>query len=105
LKFVGIDLAWGEEKPSGVAIVGGGGTVERARADLWTNADICDFAGLASPEGAVVAIDAPLVVREYASAGPSSGSLRKYFGPATRRHTPPICPIRHSRRVDAFEHW
>jgi len=63
LKFVGIDLAWGEAKPSGVAIVDAGGTVERARADLWTNEQICEFANLNSKgEEAVVAIDAPLIV-------------------------------------------
>jgi predicted RNase H-like nuclease len=79
LKFVGIDLAWGEEKPSGVAIVDSGGTVERARADLWTNADICEFAGLASPEGAVVAIDAPLEVRNTSKCRPVERQLTEIF--------------------------
>jgi len=48
LKFVGIDLAWGEHKPSGAAIINEGGIIERARADLRTTEEICDFAGLAS---------------------------------------------------------
>ncbi|PYV75791.1 MAG: hypothetical protein DMG96_16085 [Acidobacteria bacterium] len=70
LKFVGIDLAWGEHKPSGAAIINENGIIDRARADLRTNEEICDFAGLASGNGAVIAIDAPLIVKNLTGQRP-----------------------------------
>ena len=81
MKFVGIDLAWGEHKPSGVAIINAGGLVDRAQADLQTNEEICDFAGLGSPDGAVVAIDAPLVVRNTGQCRPVERQLTEMFWP------------------------
>ncbi len=79
MKFVGIDLAWGENKPTGVAIINAAGTVERAQANLRTNDEICDFAGLDSPDGAVVAIDAPLVVRNTGQCRPVERQLTEIF--------------------------
>ena len=79
MKFVGIDLAWGENKPTGVAIINAAGTVERAQANLRTNEGICDFAGLDSPDGAVVAIDAPLVVRNTGQCRPVERQLTEIF--------------------------
>jgi len=80
LKFVGIDLAWGEHKPSGAAIINEGGIIERARADLRTTEEICDFAGLASGNGAVIAIDAPLIVKNATGQRPVEMQLTSIFG-------------------------
>jgi len=63
LKFVGIDLAWGENSPSGLAVIDHSGTVRRACANLATNDEICEFAEIEQGGGTVVTIDAPLIVR------------------------------------------
>ena len=80
MKFVGIDLAWGEHKPSGAAIINEGGIIERARADLRTTEEICDFAGLASGNEAVIAIDAPLIVKNLTGQRPVEIHLTSIFG-------------------------
>jgi predicted RNase H-like nuclease len=80
LKFVGIDLAWGEEKPSGVAVIDSEGVVQRADAKLLGNAEICQFAGLDSPEATVVAIDAPLIVQNTMGQRPVEVQLTSIFG-------------------------
>src|SRR5437870_1958972 len=52
-----------------------------AQADLQTNEEICDFARLGSPDGAVVAIDAPLVVRNTGQCRPVERQLTEMFWP------------------------
>jgi len=63
MKFVGIDLAWSDQNPSGVAVIGSDGTLDRVAGDIASNEDICDFARLNGSQDAVVAIDAPLIVK------------------------------------------
>jgi predicted RNase H-like nuclease len=61
MRFVGIDLAWGGRRPSGLAVLDPDGTVV---AEGWATSDE-ELAGLLErhdPGGAVVALDAPLVV-------------------------------------------
>lgn len=62
MKFVGIDLAWSEHHPSGIAVIDSDGTLVRASGDIRSNNDLCEFAGLADGD-AIVAIDAPLIVK------------------------------------------
>lgn len=81
MKFVGIDLAWGEQKPSGVAVIDSQGVLQKADAKLLGNAEICQFAGLDSREEAVVAIDAPLVVNNTDKCRPVEDVLTKTFWP------------------------
>jgi predicted RNase H-like nuclease len=81
LKFVGIDLAWGEQKPSGVAVIDSQGVVQKAAANLIGNVEICQFAGLDSSEGAVIAIDSPLVVNNPGKCRPVEEMLTKTFWP------------------------
>lgn len=58
--YVGLDLAWGERNPTGVAVLDGGGRLVALSA-VRTDAEI--VAALAGYDGpCVVAIDAPLVV-------------------------------------------
>jgi predicted RNase H-like nuclease len=61
MRFVGVDLAWGGRRPSGVAVVDPGG---RVVAEGWATGEEELSAVLAAHdrEGAVVALDAPLVV-------------------------------------------
>jgi predicted RNase H-like nuclease len=61
VRFVGIDLAWGGRQPSGLAVLEPGGNVV---AEGWatTDEDIRGFLAAHDGGGAVVALDAPLVV-------------------------------------------
>ena len=81
MRFVGIDLAWLERNPSGVAVIEADGTLTRAAGDLQTNQEIYDYARLTEGEGAVIAIDAPLIVRNKDRQRPVERQLTEIFGP------------------------
>jgi predicted RNase H-like nuclease len=61
MRFVGVDLAWGGRRPSGLAVLDPDG---HAVAEGWatTDEDISEFLAAHDAGGAVVALDAPLVV-------------------------------------------
>jgi predicted RNase H-like nuclease len=61
MRFVGVDLAWGGRRPSGLAVLDAGGAVV---GEGWATSDeeILEFLGEHDRGGAVVALDAPLVV-------------------------------------------
>jgi predicted RNase H-like nuclease len=61
VRFVGVDLAWGGRKPSGVAVLDPAGTVVDQG---WavTDEEVAGFVAAHDGGGAVVAFDAPLVV-------------------------------------------
>jgi predicted RNase H-like nuclease len=80
MKFVGIDIAWSERNPSGAAVIDSDGVVVRASGSLRTNNDICEFAGLKTGEDAVVAIDAPLIVKNADKQRPVERELTQLFG-------------------------
>jgi len=77
---VGIDLAWSGKNPSGVAVIDAQGVVQKASSALWTNDEICQFAGLDSPEGAIITIDAPLAVTNSIGQRPVEKELNTTFG-------------------------
>jgi len=81
MKFIGIDLAWSERNPSGVAVLEADGTLIQATADRLTNEEIVDYARLADSENTVVTIDAPLIVRNSDGQRPVERQLTKIFGP------------------------
>jgi len=81
MKFVGIDIAWSERNPSGVAVIESEGMLIRASGDVRTNEDLCDFAELKDGEDAVVAIDAPLIVNNADKQRPVERWLMEMFGP------------------------
>ena len=81
MKFVGIDIAWSERKPSGVAVIDSDGTLIRASGNLRSNDDICEFAGLNDHEDVVVTIDAPLIVNNADKQRPVERQLTEVFGP------------------------
>jgi len=81
MKFVGIDIAWSERNPSGVAVIDSDGTLVRASGALRSNTDICEFAGLTTGEDAIVAIDAPLIVKNADKQRPVERQLMQIFGP------------------------
>jgi predicted RNase H-like nuclease len=79
VRFVGIDLAWGGRRPSGVAVLDPDGAVV---AEGWVTADdeVLGFLAEHDRGGAVVALDAPLVV------GNPAGTRRACEGELQRRY-------------------
>jgi predicted RNase H-like nuclease len=65
MRFVGVDLAWGGRRPSGVVALDPGGVVV---AEGWatTDGELSGFLAAHDGDGAVLALDAPLVVRNPA---------------------------------------
>ena len=61
MRFVGVDLAWGGRRPSGLAVLDPDGAVV---AEGWATSDeeLSGFLADHDSGGAVVALDAPLVV-------------------------------------------
>ena len=61
MRFVGVDLAWGGRRPSGLAVLDAGG---RVVAEGWatTDEELSGFLAGHDRGGAVVALNAPLVV-------------------------------------------
>jgi predicted RNase H-like nuclease len=81
MQYVGIDLAWSERNPSGIAAIDSTGKVVRASANLRAIEEICKFAGLNGQAEAVVAIDAPLVVNNPRGSRPVDKELTRAFWP------------------------
>jgi predicted RNase H-like nuclease len=80
LRFVGIDLAWGGRRPSGLAVLDPGGAVV---AEGWATSgeELSGFLERHDPGGAVVALDAPLVVTNPAGTRRGcEGELQRRYG-------------------------
>ena len=78
MHFVGLDLAWGERSPTGVAVLDGGGRLVHlgaARGDADILAQLAPFAASAC----LVGIDAPLVVTNPAGNRPCEAALNRDF--------------------------
>ncbi|TNM49550.1 DUF429 domain-containing protein [Nocardioides albidus] len=78
MHFVGIDLAWGERRPTGVAVLDGDGrllAVSAAQSDQEVVAALASYV-----EGeCLVAIDAPIVVTNPTGNRPAEAALNKDF--------------------------
>lgn len=81
MKFIGIDIAWSERNPSGIAVIDSDGALVRASGDLRTNDDLCEFAGLNDGDDAIVTIDAPLILKNVDKQRPVERRLTEIFGP------------------------
>jgi predicted RNase H-like nuclease len=82
MRFVGIDLAWGGRRPSGVAVLDPGGAVVD---EGWatTDEEIGGFLAGHDRGGAVVALDAPLVVTNPAGTRRAAeAELQRRYGRA-----------------------
>lgn len=80
MRFVGIDLAWGERRPSGLAVLDPGGVVVD---EGWATSDdeLSGFLERHDGGGAVVALDAPLVVANPAGTRRGcEGELQRRYG-------------------------
>lgn len=79
MHFVGLDLAWGERKPSGVAVVDDGGRLVYAGAA--TDDDSIRAALAPYVQGrCLVAVDAPLIVTNPTGQRPAERQLNADFG-------------------------
>jgi predicted RNase H-like nuclease len=80
MRFVGIDLAWGGRRPSGLAVLDPAG---RVLDEGWATSDeeLSGFLERHDPGGAVVALDAPLVVGNPAGTRrPCEAELQRRYG-------------------------
>ncbi len=81
--FVGIDLAWGERRPSGVAVLTlRDGCLQEAvpTCTVQTDEQICEILGAFSDaEVLSVAVDAPLIVPNQTGERPVEGLMRQRF--------------------------
>jgi predicted RNase H-like nuclease len=80
MRFVGVDLAWGGRRPSGVVALDPEGTVV---GEGWatTDEELSGFLAIHDQDGAVLALDAPLVVNNPAGTRRGcEGELQRRYG-------------------------
>lgn len=78
MHFVGIDLAWGEKKPTGVAVLDADGRLLHVSAQT-TDQTIAIALKPYVEGGCLVAIDAPLVVKNATGNRPAEAALNRDF--------------------------
>lgn len=80
MRYVGIDLAWGERARTGLALLSSDGRLIRS-ASVRTDDEIATFLGeAAGARGLVVAIDAPLIVPNETGQRPCERAIGQDFG-------------------------
>lgn len=77
--YVGIDLAWGNRAPTGLAVVDEDGAL-LASATVRTDEEIATWLASAAGDPVVVAVDAPLVVRNEAGMRACERAVSRAFG-------------------------
>lgn len=78
MHFVGIDLAWGDRRPTGLAVVDGDGTLVAVAAVQSDDEIVAALAPYVEGE-CLVAIDAPIVVPNATGNRPAEAALNKDF--------------------------
>lgn len=76
--FVGVDLAWGDRRPTGLAVLDEGGYLLRV-SGANTDDEIVAALGPYVEEDCLVAIDAPLIVTNASGNRPAEAALNKDF--------------------------
>ena len=76
--FIGVDLAWGEEKPSGVAVLDDDGRLLHVSAQGTDEAIVASLTPYVDSD-CLVAIDAPLVVENATGNRPCEAELNRDF--------------------------
>lgn len=78
MHFTGLDLAWGEKRPTGLAVLDAGGQLLRVSAHQSDEAIVAAMAPYADGD-CLVAIDAPLVVKNATGNRPCEAALNRDF--------------------------
>ncbi len=76
--FVGVDLAWGDRKPTGIAVLDARGRLVRL-ATVRTDEEVVDTLKPFVADACLVAVDAPLVVRNATGNRPAEAALNADF--------------------------
>ncbi len=79
MRFIGVDLAWGGRNPSGLAVLDASGNVV-AEGQATRDRDVAAFVAAHDGDGAVLGLDAPLVVRNPAGTRPCESELQRRYG-------------------------
>jgi predicted RNase H-like nuclease len=78
-RFLGLDLAWSERNPSGLAAIDGGGRIVDVRADLRDDAAILAWVRAQLGTVGIIGIDMPTIVRNAAGIRPCERDLGAVF--------------------------
>ncbi len=78
MHFIGVDLAWGETRPTGVAVLDSRGRLLGVSALSSDETIVASLAPYAD-EACLVAIDAPLIVRNHTGNRPCEAALNRDF--------------------------
>ena len=78
MHYVGVDLAWGESKPTGLAVLDDSGRLRHVSA-VGTDAEIAEALAPYVEGDCLVAIDAPLIVRNATGNRPAEAALNRDF--------------------------
>lgn len=78
MHFVGVDLAWGDRKPTGLAVLDGEGCLLHVSAASTDDAIVAALAPYVEDD-CLVAIDAPLIVANATGNRPAEAALNKDF--------------------------
>ncbi|HEU5454097.1 MAG TPA: DUF429 domain-containing protein [Nocardioides sp.] len=78
MHYIGVDLAWGDRKPTGLAVLDGDGRLLHV-STVRTDDDIADALAAYVAGDCLVAIDAPLVVRNATGNRPAEAALNRDF--------------------------
>src|SRR5215210_3985075 len=78
MHFVGVDLAWGERKPTGLAVLDDEGHLLHVSA-VRTDDEVVGTLAPYTAGGCVVAIDAPLIVANASGNRPAEAALNRDF--------------------------
>jgi predicted RNase H-like nuclease/predicted house-cleaning noncanonical NTP pyrophosphatase (MazG superfamily) len=79
MRYVGIDLAWGSRRRTGVAVLDSDGTL-LALDDVHTDEEIVEWTRRWSGDACAVAIDAPIVVTNATGQREAERLVTRYFG-------------------------
>ena len=79
MRFIGLDLAWGERRPTGVAVLDDAGHLLHVSA-VQTDDEVAESLASYVEGDCLVAIDAPLVVVNETGARPAERALNRDFG-------------------------
>ncbi|MGL5809655.1 MAG: DUF429 domain-containing protein, partial [Nocardioides sp.] len=79
VRFIGLDLAWGLRKPTGVAVLDESGRLLELRSVSSDDEVLAALRGHADGD-CLVAIDAPLVVENPTGNRPAEAALNRDFG-------------------------